>query len=300
MRRITIPLGCVLLLLAFGGFQQSPQAPDIRVDVEAVNVLVTVTDRNNRFVTDIPRHRFRVYEDKVPQVIDNFRHETDLPLQMALLFDTSASVRLQLESQKKAASQFLHAVMRPHDQALLVEFDTGITLLHDFSDRPGPLAQQLRDLRAGGGTALMDALYRVADEKMAEGTGRKVAVVISDGDDLASHRSFEEALDMLHRAGVVVYAIGTGNFTASASRRGESILNRLAENTGGRAFFPYSPERLDDVFDAINEELRSQYSLTYVPKNQKHDGKFRRIRVRIEQGRGLTVRHREGYYPPRG
>jgi Ca-activated chloride channel homolog len=299
MRRIAIPLGCILIFIAFGGFQQS-QAPDIRVEVEAVNVLVTVMDKSNRFVTDLPRHRFRVYEDKVPQVIDNFRHETDLPLQMALLFDTSASVRLQLDFQKKAASTFLHAVMRPQDQALLVEFDTGVTLLHDFSDRPGPLAQQLKDLRAGGGTALLDALYRVADEKMAEGTGRKVAVVVSDGEDLASRRSFEEAIDMLHRAGVVVYAIGTSNFGASGSKKGEAILNKLAENTGGRAFFPYSPERLDDVFDAINEELRSQYSLTYVPSNRKHDGKFRKIRVQIEQSRGLTVRHRQGYYPPRG
>jgi Ca-activated chloride channel homolog len=300
MRRITIPLGCILIVFAFGAFQQSPQAPDIRVDVEAVNVLVTVMDKSNRFVTDLPRQRFRVSEDKVPQVIENFRHETDLPLQIAMLFDTSASIRLQLDFQKKAASNFLHAVMRPQDQALLVEFDTGVTLLHDFSDRPGPLAQQLQNLKAGGGTALLDALYRVAEEKMAEGTGRKVAVLISDGDDLASHRSFEEAMDMLHRAGVAVYAIGTNNFAASGSKKGEAMLTKLAESSGGRAFFPYSPDRLDDVFDLINEELRSQYSLAYVPTNRKHDGKFRKIRVQIEQGRGLTIRHRQGYYAPKG
>ncbi len=141
-------------------FQQSP----IRVEVEAVNILVSVTDRKDRFVTNLGENRFHIYENGVRQRITNFKHETDLPLRIALLIDTSSSVRLKLEFEKEAATQFLRMVMRPPDRALLVEFDTGVSLRHDFTSRTAAISKEIRALEAGGGSALLVALYTVSRE----------------------------------------------------------------------------------------------------------------------------------------
>lgn len=274
------------------------QDPQIRVEVEAVNLLIAVTDKHGRFVTDLGRDRFEVKEDGVLQEITNFSHQTDLPLLIALVIDTSSSVRLKLDFEKRAATNFLYSLMRPQDRALLVEFDSGVSLRHDFTHRPGDIAREIRALRAGGGTALVDALYVVAREKMTESEARNTAVVLSDGRDLNSQRSVEEALRMSHRSGVVIYAIGTTRFGADRDEKGEELLESLAESTGGRVFFPYSSERLSQAFELIDEELRSQYSLTYMPKNKSKDGKFRRIEIKISKGKGLRVRHRTGYFAP--
>ena len=275
------------------------QAPQIRVEVEAVNVLVTVTDKQGRFVTDIPAHRFEVFDEGVRQKITNFQHETELPLQVAILIDTSSSVRLQLGFEKEAVTQFVRTVLRPQDQALLVEFDTGLSLVHDFTNKPSAISQAIRGLRAGGGTALLDALYKVCQQKLVRGGARKAIVVISDGVDLHSRHSPEEALEMVQRRGVVIYAISSTRLRASPESRGEKRLKELAERTGGRPFFPYSSTGLHQAFDQIDEELRSQYSLTYTPltrKKKKRD--YRKIRVKIRDDKDLTIRHRKGYFTP--
>ncbi|MDA2939106.1 VWA domain-containing protein, partial [Acidobacteria bacterium AH-259-A15] len=287
-------LFCCWTLLICSSFQD----PQIRVEVEAVNVLATVTDNKGRFIIDLTENDFEVREDGVLQEITNFSQPSDLPLQIALLIDTSASVRLKLDFEKRAATNFLYSVMRPEDQALLVEFDTGISLLHDFTNRTSAIARAIKGLRAGGGTALLDALYVVSRDKMGGSAARKTVVIVSDGRDLNSRRTMKEAVEMAHRAGVIIYGIGTTRFGADQDRKGERMLEELTENTGGRVFFPYSAERLSDAFELINEELRTQYSITFVPTNKAKDSKFRKIQLKVLNRKKLNVRHRKGYFAP--
>ncbi|MFZ0427522.1 MAG: VWA domain-containing protein [Acidobacteriota bacterium] len=295
MRNFTILLAGGLLLLFTGAFQQTPP---IRVEVDRVNVFVTVFDKDGHFVRNLGRDRFIVYEDSIPQEITNFSSEMDRPLRIGLLMDTSGSVRLKLAFEKESAIRFLRGVMRRSDEALLVEFDQGVSLLHDFTNRTADIERQIEGLRSGGGTALWDAVYTVSRDKMTDRDARKTIVVVSDGDDRNSQRSLEEALEMAQISEVTTYAIGTNNFGASSSKRGKSNLEELADQTGGSAFFPYTPERLDEAFEQINSELRSQYSITYVPRDKTRDGRFRRIEVRIKDGKGLKLRHRRGYRLP--
>lgn len=277
---------------------QDPQ--QIRVEVEAVNVLVTVVDEKGRFVTGLEPDRFIVYEDGIPQKITNFALGTDLPLMIGLIMDSSNSVRLQLDFEKEAARQFVFTVMRPQDRALLVEFDTGIRILQDFTNRPGAIAQKIDTLRAGGGSALFDAIHLVAREKMTEQNVRKTLVVLSDGIDRNSTHGWEDAVEMSQASDVVIYTIATTRWGASPDKRGEEILVKLAEQTGGRAFFPYSREQLEQAFDLIDQELRSQYSLTYVPPREPRERSYRKIEVRIKDAKNFKIRHKEGYFAPRG
>lgn len=289
-------LGLALISLwTLCAFQQTP----IRVEVEAVNVLVSVTDKKNQFITDLPKNRFRIYEDGQEQVITNFRHETSLPLRIGLLIDTSSSVRLKLEFEKRAATRFVHSILRPRDKALLVEFDSGVSLLHDFTSNPRSIAKAIQGLRAGGGTALMDALHTVSSQKMTNPNSRQAMIVLSDGVDHNSKHNLDETLADFQRSGITLYSIGTSRFGADQQKKGEKTLRILSEKTGGRAFFPYSVERLQHSFDLINEELRSQYSLTYISSNRVKNGKFRKIDVKLHSSKGLTVRHRNGYYSPK-
>ncbi len=303
-RVFAVALG-LATILCFASFQNpptsNPQQPSgpIRVEVLEVNVLVTVLDKQGRFVTDLTKDRFSIEEDKASQAITKFARETSLPLTVALMIDTSGSVRLKLDFEKRAASWFLNQIIQPDDQAMLVEFDTGATLLHDFTNRPSALVEELKGLRAGGGTALFDALYRVAYEKMIGVSPRRVIVIVSDGDDLHSKRTLEEAVQEVQRSEASIYAIGTSKFGASSEPKGEKILRTLTDETGGTVFLPYSEEQFEAAFEKINEELRSQYSLTYVPSNRKMDQQFRQIKVKIKDDKGLTIRYKKGYFAPR-
>ncbi len=321
MPRVLAVVLALAAILCFAAFQNPEKAPagspsgsqnappsrrpaagnpdqQIRVEVLEVNVLVTVLDKQGRFVTDLTKDRFTIEEDKVRQEITNFSRETSLPLSVALMIDTSGSVRLKLDFEKLAASGFLNQIIRPEDQAMLVEFDTGATLLHDFTNRPSALIEELRSLRAGGGTALFDALYRVASEKLTGASPRRVIVIVSDGADLHSQRTLEEAVEMVQRSESTVFAVGTSKFGPSSDPRGEKVLRTLTEQTGGTLFLPYSEQQFEEAFEKINQELRSQYSLTYVPTNKKKDGRFRQIRVKIKDDKGLTIRYKKGYFPP--
>lgn len=282
-----------------GGEPDRPgQQEPIRVEVEAVNVLVAVHDKGTgKFITDLHLNDFRIIEDGVLQRIKNFSKQTDLPLTIALAIDTSASVKLKLEFEKEAATDFLYTVMRPSDKTLLLEFDTGVTLLHDFTANPNDIAREVKNLKAGGGTSLYDAIYLISEQKMLEERGRKTIVILSDGSDLTSRRTFEEALQMAHRSEVTIYAISTTRYGADIDHEGDNALKQLAESTGGRVFFPYSAKQLAAAFKEINDELRSQYNLAYEPSNKKKDGAFREIEVRISRD-DVNVRHRKGYYAP--
>ena len=278
---------------------QDEEAQDpIRVEVDAVNILVTVNDKDTgAFVTNLAPRDFSIYENGVRQRISNFSKQTNLPLTIALCVDSSSSVKLKLEFEKEAATDFLFAVLRPTDRALLVEFDTGVTLLHDFTSNPNDLLHEINSLRAGGGTSLYDAVYLVTEQKMLEEKGRKTLVILSDGSDLTSKRSFEEALQMAYKSEATIYAISTTRFGAEIDHKGDKLLKRLTESTGGTVFFPHSSNRLGPAFNTINEELRSQYNVAYVPKNKTKDGTFRKLEVKVRRD-NIRVRHRKGYFAP--
>jgi len=270
----------------------------IRVQVEAVNILVSVRDEETgQFVTELVESDFEIYEDGVLQEITNFSQQTDLPLTMALCVDTSASVKVKLEFEKEAALDFLYTIMRPTDRALLAEFDTGVTLLHDFTSNPNDLAREIKHLRAGGGTSLYDAIYLVSEQKLLEATGRKTIIILSDGADLTSRRTFEEAMTMAQRAEATIFAVSTTRFGADIDHAGDKALIQMAETTGGRVLFPYATEQLATSFAEIEQELRSQYNLTYVPTNSKRDGTFRQVEVKVKRDK-TNIRHRKGYYAP--
>ena len=299
LTRVLIALSVIpgLHAQSSGGAGADPLEP-FRVQVEAVNVLVAVHHKKmGRFVTNLSPRHFIVKEDGDRQQITNFAAQTNLPLTIALCVDASASVRLKLGFEKEVATDFLFDVMRPTDKALLLEFDTGVTLLHDFTSNPNALLAEIDNLRAGGGTSLYDAIYLISEQKMLEESGRKTILVLSDGSDLTSVHTFDETLRMAYLAESTIYAISTTRFGAGEDATGDESLTKLTESTGGTAFFPHSSNNLGDAFKTIDRELRSQYNLAYVPTNNKKDGTFRKIEVEVKVD-DVRVRHRRGYYAP--
>ncbi|MEE2821377.1 MAG: VWA domain-containing protein [Acidobacteriota bacterium] len=294
----------LLLLTLFSVSDLLPQGTDqeedvpFRVAVDAVNVLATIHDKDTRaFITDLTKEDFEVYEDGALQSVTNFAQQVNLPLTIGLCLDTSSSVRLKLPFEKETAIDFLYAVMRPFDRVALVEFDTGVTLLHDFTSNPNELIQEIEQLKAGGGTSLYDAIYLVSEQKMLNQPGRKTLVILSDGADLTSKHTFEETLRMAYQAEITIYAISTTRIGADVDHEGDNALKQLTERTGGRVFFPYSTSQLTEAFQEVNQELRSQYNLTYVPTNKRKDGKFREIKVKVSRD-SVNIRHRQGYFAP--
>lgn len=299
--RIVLNGTLILAELGFLGLAAGVQQEErpFRVEVEAVNILVSANhSKTGEFVTNLEPTDFQIFEDSVPQEITNFSQQTDLPLTIALCVDTSSSVKIKLDFEKEAALDFLHSVMQPKDKALLAEFDTGVTLLHDFTSNPNDLVTEIQRLRAGGGTSLYDAIYLIAEQKLLQETGRKTLVILSDGADVTSTHSFEDALRMAHRSEVTIYAISTTRFGADIDHEGDNALRQLTDSTGGRSFFPYSTSLLTQAFKEINTELRSQYSITYVPSNKAKDGSFRKVEVKLRGDQDITIRHRKGYYAP--
>ncbi|MBZ5514641.1 MAG: VWA domain-containing protein [Acidobacteriia bacterium] len=283
---------------------QAPPPTDsktIKVRVELVNVLFTVTDKKNRLVLDLTKDDLHVLEDNKPQAIRFFSRESDLPLRIAILIDTSNSVRDRLRFEQEAAVDFLNATLRPgKDLAFVVAFDVEPQIFQDYTDSMEKLAKAIRGLAAGGGTSLYDAIYTSAKEKMLifpppEPYLRRVMIVVSDGLDNQSEHTREEALAMAQRGEVTIFAISTNR--TGMSQRGDKVLKYLAEETGGRAFFPFSATDLASDFDAISHELRSQYSLAYVSSNTTHDGTFRAITIQAKD-KGMRVRAKSGYFAP--
>ena len=273
----------------------------IKVRVELVNVLFTVADKKNRLVLDLTKDDVRVFEDKKPQSIRFFSRESDLPLRVGILIDTSNSIRDRLRFEQEAAIDFLNATVRPgKDQAYVLAFDVEPQLLQDYTDNTEKLSNAIRGLQAGGGTSLYDAIYFSAKEKMLffpppEPYLRRVMIVVSDGLDNQSEHTREEALAMAQRGEVTIFAISTNR--TGLAQRGDKVLKYLAEETGGRAFFPFSASDLGSDFQEISRELRSQYSLAYVSTNTAHDGTFRAITIQSNE-KGVRVRAKSGYFAP--
>jgi Ca-activated chloride channel homolog len=283
--------------------QLPPRVSDqtYRVNVDLVNMLCSVWDKNtNAFVTNLVKEDFTVLEDDQKQEIRNFIRETNMALTIAFLIDTSSSVAPKLKFEQEAAISFFHSVLRDQDRAMLVEFDSGISMVQDFTSDPNKLAKGIRSLKAAGGTALYDAIYHVCDEKLIRETGRKAIVILSDGDDTSSKMAFEPALEMALRAETIIFAISTsrgGYFGVSSDTPGDKLLKRFAEETGGQAIYPFKIEELEDSFRQINQELRSQYSLGYLSKNPKRDGTYRKVEIKVAE-KGLRLNYRKGYYAP--
>ena len=285
---------------------QVPSAPApataehaISVNVALVNVLFTVSDSRGRFVTTIPREKFRVFDDNKPQVITHFSHETDLPLAVALLIDTSGSVSDKVEFERDAAIGFLKSTLRRgKDRALLITFDSKINLLQDYTDDTDALTRAAEKLRGGGGTALFDAVYVSASEKLARQDGRRIEILISDGNDTTSRKSLDDALQAAHQSDTTIYCISTNsilkNSTVDADS-GNRTLRRLAEETGGRVVFPAKADDLVAAFKKIQQELRSQYVLAYHPSDDRRNGAFHRIHIETND-RQLRIKARTGYF----
>lgn len=295
-----------------GGDQ--PKAPDqtrppsvantnqkIQVNVNLVNVLFTVTDKKKHLILDLNKNNFQVFEDNRPQKITYFARESNLPLRIGVLVDTSNSIRERLEFEKQAAIDFLDATVRPgEDQAFVVSFDVEPELLQDYTDNVNRLSDAIRELQAGGGTGLFDAIYYACEKKMmfsrmTQPYLRRVLIVVSDGRDNESQHSLDEALAMAQRAEAVIFAISTNR--SGISERGDHVLKYLAAQTGGSAYFPFEASDLAGAFQQISKELRSQYSLGYISSNTAHDGTFRRIRIKPLE-KGLHVEARAGYFAP--
>jgi Ca-activated chloride channel family protein len=269
--------------------------------VNEVRVVFTVTDRHGRYIKDLKRDDFRVIDDQKPAELRSFRSETDLPLQVGLLVDASNSVRDRFKFEQEAAIEFLNAIIRPrYDKAFVVGFDATPEVTQDFTDNTEGLSAGVRMLRAGGGTAMYDALYFACRDKLLkqEQTGpvRRAIILLSDGEDNLSHVTREEAIEMAARAEVIVYTISTN--ISGMKGKGDKVLERISEATGGRAFFPFQMRDVSDAFLSIQEELRSQYAVAYKPANFSADGRYRTIEI-LAQDRNLKVRTRKGYYAPK-
>jgi Ca-activated chloride channel family protein len=276
-------------------------AVTIKTTVNEVRVVFTVTDRHGRYIKDLKKNEIKIIDDQRPAEVRSFGSETDLPLQVGLLVDASNSVRDRFKFEQDAAIEFLNSIIRPrYDKAFIVGFDATPEVTQDFTDDTESLSTGVRMLRAGGGTAMYDALYFACRDKLLkqEQTGpvRRAIILLSDGEDNLSHVTREEAIEMAARAEVIVYTISTN--ISGMKGNGDKVLERIADATGGRSFFPFQMREMSDAFLSIQEELRSQYAVSYKPEHFATDGRYRTIEI-LAQEKGLKVRTRKGYYAPK-
>jgi len=302
-----------------------PQAPEqasrpgtIVRNVNLVDVLFSVVTKRDKLVTDLIREDFKVFDDGMQQEITSFSQPTDLPLRIGMVLDTSNSIRDRLKFEQDAAIDFLfNALRRDKDQAFLMTFDDGPQIIEDFTGDGDALRDTILKQRAGGGTALYDAVYEASQQLLSKSPlppgpnpdVRRVLVVISDGDDNNSNRSRGAAVEMAQRAGVIIYAISTSTQWVNtddqsdpskrinrkyAKDEADHVLEQLAGETGGRAFFPFRVDDLGQSFLDIGDELRHQYALAYNPGGTP-DGRFHTIRIQVSR-KDVIVRSRKGYY----
>lgn len=287
--------------------EESPDASrrsNIRIDTTVVLVPVSVTDPLNRFVTGLEKEHFKVFEDKIEQHISQFSSE-DAPLSVGIVFDTSGSMGAKLQKARQAVAQFLKTA-NPEDEFFLVQFNDRPNLVMPFTRNTEEIQNRLTFTQAKGRTALLDGIYLAMNQMKKAHNPRKAILVISDGGDNSSRYTESEIKNAVREADVQLYAIGIYEPMASRNRtaeelNGPSLLNELAEQTGGRSFAIENLNELPDVAAKVGIELRNQYVIGYSPKNRDRDGKYRRIKVTLVQPRGLPplkAFFRLGYYAP--
>ena len=318
MRLLACAAALALALPALPQGQQSQQglsqAPTIKAEVSLVNLFATVRDKNKRIVTDLKQDDFRVFEDGKEEKIAFFSKEMQLPITLGLLLDTSGSEQYMLGAIQDAGARFLHRVLKKGDEAMVISFDTDVDLLADFTDDRSILDRAIRKARintpGGGyiagnpgpvpgagsvGTALYDAIYLACSEKLNGEAGRKAVVIVTDAQDEGSKVRLEEAIEAAQRTDTVIHVL----LVADPRYGGNTgVARRMTEDTGGRMIVVSSEKRLEEAFDQISEELRSQYTLGYYPSNTSKDGKFRKIHGDTSN-QDLKVLSRKGYYAPR-
>src|SRR5229473_2903457 len=303
--------------------QEPPQKTDQKLItvVNLVDVLFTVLDRRNKLVPALEKTDFKIFDDKLPQEIRYFSKQSDLPLRIGILLDTSNSIRDRIKFEQDASINFLFTVLRRNkDEAFAMTFDDEPQIIQPFTGDAGALRDQITKTRAGGGTAIYDAIYEACVKELSHpprppgdqpDVVRRVMILISDGEDNLSNHTRTEAIEMAQRTSVVIYTISTSiqwisltqnnEPSKSADRKyhltdGDKILQELAEETGGRSFFPYHVDDLDQSFQDIGDELRNQYSIAYLPNNYLLDGRYHKIRIEVPEHKGYQVRARRGYF----
>jgi len=292
----------------------------IPIQVNLVDVLFTVLNRRNKLVPDLEQGDFKVFDENKPQDIRYFSKQTDLPLRIGMLLDTSNSIRDRIKFEQDASVSFLYSVLRRNkDEAFVMTFDDEPQVLQGFTSDTGALRDQITRTRAGGGTAIYDAIYDACANQLNHpprppgdqpDVVRRVMILISDGEDNLSTHTRSEAIELAQRTSVVIYTISTSTQWVSLSEtnpnktsdrkyhltEGDKILQDLADETGGRAFFPYHVDDLDQSFQDIGDELRNQYSIAYQPANYILDGRYHKIRVEVLEHKGYKVNARRGYF----
>jgi VWFA-related protein len=307
LRRVALPV-LVIVALAAGLLWAAPPA-QIRVQVSLVNLFATVRDKHKAIVTGLSKDDFQILEDGQPQEISNFSAESNLPITLGLLIDTSGSETFMLPSEKEAASRFLNRVMRKGDLAMVISFDLDVDLLADFTEDRGMLNRAINRAQINapsvsimttgpfpasrnGGTDFYDAVYLAAHDKLADETGRKALVILTDAEDTGSKLKLQDAIEAAQRTDTVVHIL-----LIAADGGDQGVAKKLTDETGGRMIVVRNQKNLEQAFDQISEELRSQYTLGYTSSNKSRDGGYRKIRVETKN-RDLNVLTRRGYYAP--
>jgi VWFA-related protein len=300
MKLCRLPIFLVLLIVAalhfsgrIAGSQES--TPTIRAEVDLVDIIFTATDKNGQPVRGLQAEDFKIFENKQAQKIEYFSDlskGSEVPLTIALLIDTSGSVKDKLDYEIATASEFFKEILRPNkDLALIIQFDSEVNLVQDFTQNQRDLLKALNSLKAGNSTALYDAIFLAADEKLKGEIGRKVIIVITDGADTSSKVRKEEAIESAQKSDALIYGIGVRSVETDFS-----VLKRFADETGGMYFSPHANfKEIQDAFQKIGKELQGQYSLAYIPGNKKKDGSFRAIDIQCKTS-GVRIRARKGYY----
>jgi VWFA-related protein len=310
------PRAAVVVVLAVVPFLAAAQAPPPRptprpptfeVGIEVINLNVSITDARNRYVTDLIDKNFAVFEDGVRQELMLFSHE-NLPISLVLMMDCSASMDEKLKAAQDAAVGFVKT-LAPKDLAQVVQFNDRRTVLQDFTPDPNMLQEAIRRTEASGPTALHNALYVSLKELDKQKTGRELRrraiVLLSDGEDTASLVSDDQVMELARKTEIAIYSISlrparSQDRNRLAFSQATHLLTSLSQETGGQVHFPNSISELDSVYARVAEELRTQYTIGYVSSNKRRDGKWRRIVVRVPEREDLQVRHKIGYYAPRG
>jgi VWFA-related protein len=317
MFHVTLLLLFFLIASPASGQQQPvPTGPTLKVTTQVVNVYAVVRTKHGQLIPDLNKNDFEIKEDNVPEQIRYFSRETDTPLTLAIMIDTSPSQGRVLDTEKEEANAFLRQILRPKDLACVIHFDVAVELLQDFTDDLRRLARAIDETVINGGgqgigprpiptrpigaTHLYDAVYLASNELMKNEVGRKVLILLTDGQDQGSQETLNEALEAAQKCDVIIYSIaitdrsfyGFGNMRFS----GDSVLQKLSQQTGGRVLKVNKIKNTREAFDEIARELRTQYLLGYTPSNPRTDPGFRKISVRVLHG-DYKVQARRGYYP---
>ena len=275
----------------------------LKQNVNEVNLTFTVTDRHGHFVNNLQQQDFALLDDqRAPAQIYSFTQQTNQPLRVGLIIDASTSIRARFHFEQQAATEFLLSILRPRtDRAFIMGFDVTSYVTQGFTNNPDLLETGLNKLRPGGGTALYDAVYKACRDQMLHGVPanaevRKALILVSDGDDNQSRAYLDDAIKMCQRAETTIFTISTN--TSPSRERGDDVLKKMAQATGGSAFYPQRIEDIANEFHKVEEELRSQYSLAYKPADFHADGSFRTIYLTVLHG-GYNVRAKTGYFAPK-